>query len=74
MWSCTSACKGGVQSLAGAPATIVMVHVGLHCLVLLAPPLWSCPSVLGLSGCLYALNLNLKKTIEANVFFFRHIP
>lgn len=69
MWSCTDS----VQSLAGAPAATAMVYVGLHYFVLLAPPLWSCPSVLGLSGCLYALNLTLKKIIEANMFS-RHIP
>lgn len=50
-----------------------MVHAGLHCPALLAPPLlWSCPPVLGLWGCLCALKLTLTKITEANVFFQMH--
>lgn len=38
---------GSVQSPVGVPAAAAMLHAGLHCPVLLAPPLlWSCPPAL----------------------------
>lgn len=65
---------GSVRSPVGVPAAAAVVHAGLHCPALLAPPLfWSCPPVLGLWGCLCALKLTLTKITEANILF-RHIP
>lgn len=38
---------GSVQSPVGVPSAAVMLHAGLHCPALLAPPLlWSCAPVL----------------------------